>query len=317
MDNFGETFKSFDLRETLKASPATCNDRRATKNPYVNYKKATSPSPSPEKPNLPMLLSQGMFDQQFEQTEMTHTEMQLMSPMSAANIMLPVKMEDDLADNPNHMLSKTTPMSPFKGSMTGEYNLQQQEEPLSDEDDLDALKTAEKIALFPKKEPSMCTRKQAIEEAENLLRMTETKVDLVNSGKNLFDQEVFHRSFYGEEKNEPRTRASDISSQYKNQAPVKKITDVRSMNQCHQNINRKMKTKYENLGNSFISHNSTQKLILSQSSSSFFKKPEDLRSKSGSKIGCGISKALNRTQALMQPLSKSRMEQRMTINPVA
>jgi hypothetical protein len=70
--------------------------------------------------------------------------------------------------------------------------------------------TAKKICLFkpshirlpskvviPTKEQ---TRKQAIQDAERLLRITESKVSLTSSRDN--QPEIFQRSFYGEELNE-------------------------------------------------------------------------------------------------------------------
>ncbi len=45
------------------------------------------------------------------------------------------------------------------------------------------------------------SRKQMIEEAESMLRITEKKVDLISSRNTI--AEAFQRSLYGEEINEP------------------------------------------------------------------------------------------------------------------
>jgi hypothetical protein len=91
--------------------------------------------------------------------------------------------------------------------MSDFMNLRQQEEPA---DDSPMAHTAKKISLFNPRHvriPSKVTmpskdqtRKQAIHDAERLLKITESKVSLTSSRDN--QPEIFQRSFYGEELNE-------------------------------------------------------------------------------------------------------------------
>ena len=64
------------------------------------------------------------------------------------------------------------------------------------------------------------------------------------------------------------------------------------MNNKVETVNKKIKDKYiDKERNSFAKYINNPITVLG--SDKYFKKPEDLRSRSGSKIGCGISSALS------------------------
>jgi hypothetical protein len=114
-------------------------------NKYVFYR-SPKKQESPENPRQPILLSQGIFDKQFEHSQITPFEQKhkrqasspKISPSSTilpTNLILPVKMMEADCDS---VSSAQIPMKDV-------HNLKQQEEPL---DDSPNEKTAQKICLF-------------------------------------------------------------------------------------------------------------------------------------------------------------------------
>ena len=64
------------------------------------------------------------------------------------------------------------------------------------------------------------------------------------------------------------------------------------MNERVEEVSKKIKEKYqERVFQNESDKHITQKIVLPYNQ--FYKKPEDLRSRSGSKIGCGITKAFS------------------------
>lgn len=290
--DFSKTCQSFDNRSKADGPPDF-------KNHYVFYKSPKKTNVYEEDDTKPIWLSQGIFDRCFEQSQITQKEISLMNDqmISPTNIVLPVNINDHQT-----IISK-------KDSMTDMMSLQQQQEPL----DSPPPKNHRQNFFKPQqikpqyiKSIKETSRKNIIEEAERQLRITESKVDLFSSRNN--QQEMYQRSFYGEELNErPQVQKKDSRASigsFQSSQTLRIIKSVQDMNNKVVSVNQKIKDKYAGNDKSYQKYLNTQKSSLQ--SDTYFQKPEDLRSRTGSKIGCGLSKAMSASKTPISRISLAK-----------
>ena len=91
---------------------------------------------------------------------------------------------------------------------------------------------------------------------------------------------------------------------------LKVVTNVEEMNKLQESVKDKMRGKYLNCGSASSQHDMSGKRksvqpVYMKASPKFFNQVEDLRSKSNSKIGCGVSRVSSQRVSVTQSTTQA------------